>query len=154
MINRLSSRMSGTAVAFLVLVMLGAAALLHPVRADAGDAKQAAVAAMQTWLAEMDAGQYDQSWQDAAASFQGAVTSAKWTAVSNSVRTPLGKCLGRKLASSVEQQDPSATAKGDFVIAQFDSSFENLKYAIETVTFQKAPDGSWKAAGYYIKPGV
>jgi hypothetical protein len=24
---------------------------------------------------------------------------------------------------------------------------------VETVTFEKAPDGTWKAAGYYIKPG-
>ena len=42
--------------------------------------------------------------------------------------------------------------KGDFVIAQFDSSFENMKYARETVTFEKEADGTWRAAGYYIKP--
>jgi hypothetical protein len=153
MINHHPNRTSRPVLALLVSTLLAAAALLHPVRADAGDAKQAAVAAMQAWLAEMDAGQYDKSWQDASSSFQGAVTSAKWTEMSNSVRTPLGKCLDRKLASSLEQQNPSAAMQGDFVIAQFDSSFDNLKYAVETVTFEKAPDGSWKAAGYYIKPG-
>jgi hypothetical protein len=38
------------------------------------------------------------------------------------------------------------------VIAQFTSSFDNLQSARETVTFEKQADGSWRAAGYFIKP--
>jgi hypothetical protein len=34
---------------------------------------------------------------------------------------------------------------------QFDTSFENKKSAVETVTFMREKDGTWKAAGYYIK---
>ena len=142
-------------VALLTFVFLGIAALLYPVRADGGDAKQEAIAAMQTWLGEIDAAHYDQSWTDAAPSFQKALSSAQWVSALTSVRTPLGKSMGRKLDSALEQTAvPSPTGKqqGDFVIAQFDSSYENLKYAVETVTFEKAPDGSWRAAGYYIKP--
>ena len=59
------------------------------------------------------------------------------------------------MASALRQSNlpsPAGPAKGDFVVAQFDASFENLAYAIETVTFEKATDGSWKASGYYIKP--
>ncbi len=41
--------------------------------------------------------------------------------------------------------------KGDFVIAQFETSYANMKYNIETVTFQKE-GGAWKASGYFIKP--
>jgi beta-lactamase regulating signal transducer with metallopeptidase domain len=155
MINRYSNRTSRSATALLILTLLALAALLHPVRAAAGDAKQAAVAAMQAWLAEIDAAHYDQSWTDAAPSFQKALSSAQWVSALTSVRAPLGKCQGRKLDSALEQAaapSPAGTQHGDFVIAQFDSSYENLKYAVETVTFEKAPDGSWKAAGYYIKP--
>jgi beta-lactamase regulating signal transducer with metallopeptidase domain len=136
------------------LAIFFALVLLRTVEADA-DPKQAAVAAMQTWLGEMDQGQYGQSWTDAAPAFQKAVTSQKWIDLSNSVRAQLGKCVSRKFATAFEQKvvpSPSGTQKGDFVIAQFDSSFENLQDAIETVTFEKAPDGTWKAAGYYIKP--
>ena len=71
------------------------------------------------------------------------------------MRTPLGKLLDRKLASALRQTEiphGTQTIKGDWVIAQFDSSFENLKAARETVTFEKEADGSWRAAGYYIKP--
>jgi beta-lactamase regulating signal transducer with metallopeptidase domain len=155
MINRHPARTSHPVLALVTLALLGAAALLHPVRADSGDAKKDAVAAMQAWLAEIDASHYDQSWTDAAPAFQKAISSAGWVGALASVRTPLGKNLSRTLDSALEQKSvPSSagTQKGDFVIAQFDSSYENLKYAVETVTFEKAPDGSWKAAGYYIKP--
>ena len=102
-------------------------------------------------------GQYAQSWKDASAPFQKAVDGAK-------VDGPLG--CGADAAGQMPAAEPGLglgadggpgrfrdVQKGDFVIAQFDSSFENLKYAIETVTFEKTPDGTWKAAGYYIKPG-
>ena len=42
--------------------------------------------------------------------------------------------------------------KGEFVIAQCQSSFTNLAAALETVTFEKET-GTWKASGYFIKPG-
>jgi len=138
----------GVWLALLVFVTI-------PLRADDSEAKTAATAAMQTWLQEIDQNQYAQSWQDAAPSFQKALTSDKWVAALNSVRTPLGKCKDRKLASALEQTEmPSAAGalKGDFVIAQYNTSFENLAYAVETVTFEKTPDGTWKAAGYFIKP--
>ena len=130
-----------------------------PTLADEDDqqaAKKSAVAAMQTWLGEMDAGSYAETWTDAAKSFQGAVTSDKWVSLSQNVRTPLGKLLSRQLASAALQSGANSTnattLHGTYVIAQFDTSFENMKYAHETVTFEKEADGSWRAAGYYIKP--
>jgi beta-lactamase regulating signal transducer with metallopeptidase domain len=152
MINHYPNRSPRPLAAIFILVMLILGVILRPVRAAEADPKQAAVAAMQPWLGEMDHGQYGQSWTDAAPSFQQAVTSQKWIDLSNSVRAQLGKCLDRKLVSAMEQTGDSGAQKGDFVIAQFDSSFKNLKYAVETVCFEKAPDGNWKAAGYYIKP--
>jgi hypothetical protein len=140
----------------LILVLITAGLIICPLRADdAADPKPAAVAAMQTWLKGIDQSEYAQSWTDASASFQKALTSAQWVSALNSVRTPLGKCTDRKLASSLHQTEvtgPGGTQKGDFVVAQFNSSFENLAYAVETVCFEKAPDGTWKASGYYIKP--
>ena len=34
---------------------------------------------------------------------------------------------------------------------QFESSFENKKQAIETVTPMREKDGKWKVSGYFIK---
>ena len=120
---------------------------------DQETAKKEAVAAIQTWLGEFDAGNYAKTWSDAAKSFQKAVTSDQWVTVSNNVRTPLGKKLDRKLASAVYQSGQLGVGlNGTYVIAQYDTSFENMKYARETVTFEKEADGAWRAAGYFIKP--
>lgn len=150
MINHYPTRPSRLLGAGIILAVLIAGFIVRPVRAADGDSKQAAVAAMQAWLQEMDQGQYGQSWKDASSQFQKAVSSDQWVAKSNSIRAQLGKCSDRKLDSALEQTEvpsPTGTQHGDFVVAQFDTSFENLKYAVETVCFEKAPDGTWKAAG-------
>ena len=156
MINRHQNKSSHSLLAGLVLLMILTGPIIRPVRAeDTTGPKAVAVAAMHIWLREIDQNQYAQSWKDASASFQKAVTSDQWTGALNGVRTPLGKCTGRNLASALHQTEvpsPTGPQKGDFVVAQFNSSFENLAYAVETVCFEKAPDGAWKASGYYIKP--
>jgi Protein of unknown function (DUF4019) len=156
MIKHHPNNPSRLVLASIVLLLLAAGFMVHPIRAeDAHDSQAAAVTAMHGWLKEIDQNAYAQSWKDASALFQKAVTSDQWTSALNSARTPLGKCNDRKLASALHQTEvpgPSGTIKGDFIVAQFDSSFENLKYAVETVCFEKAPDGTWKASGYYIKP--
>jgi hypothetical protein len=141
---------------FPAVLLLMLALLAPPARAQApDDPRPTAVAAMKTWLQEMDGGQYAQSWKDASSFFQKAITQDQWVAASKSVRMPLGKLSSRVQASAMHQTDapsPDGTIKGDFVIAQFNASFENLAYAIETVSFEKDTDGQWRAAGYYIKP--
>ena len=156
MINHYQNKSPRILWAGTIVVLLVLGFIIRPVRADdTTDPKPAAVAAMQTWLNEIDKNQYAQSWTEASASFQKAVTSDQWIAALNGVRTPLGKCTVRKLASSMHQTEvpsPTGPQKGDFVVAQFNSSFENLAYAVETVCFEKASDGTWKASGYYVKP--
>ncbi len=156
MINARKKRSPRILWAGAVFVFAVAGLIARPVRADdAGDPKGLAVAAMQTWLTEIDQNHYAQSWTDASPSFQKAVASNQWIADLNRVRTPLGKCTVRKLASSMHRTEvpsPTGPQKGDFVVAQFRSSFENLAYAVETVCFERAPDGTWKASGYYVKP--
>ncbi len=159
MIRNYHSKSSRGWIASAVILTLGVVMAFSPILAGDDDpeaAKKEAVAAMQTWLGEIDAGSYAKSWGDAAQSFQKAVSSDQWVTALDGVRTPLGKSKVRTLATAAYQtvvpKPGVKMVKGDFVIAQFDSSFENLEYARETVTFQKEADGSWRAAGYYIKP--
>jgi hypothetical protein len=137
----------------VVTALAGCRAPVDPATA----AKQEALPAVQAWLEEIDSGDYAPSWDDASASFKTAVTSDQWVAAMNSVRVPLGKLVTRQEAAAQYQtsipQGPGRSLKGQFVIAQFGTSFENLKSAVETVTFEKEADGTWRASGYYIKPG-
>jgi hypothetical protein len=139
--------------------LLAALMAVQPMRAaDQGSEtdKAMAVAAMKRWLGEIDGAQYARSWQDAAPWFQGKISQANWVAALNNVRKPLGSCNERKLASCALYPSSSPPAgnipKGDYATAQFETSFANLKYAIETVTFVHGENGPWKATGYYIKP--
>ena len=159
MIRNYPSKSPRALMAIMVLLAMTATLTFAPTSAaedDPAQAKVEAASAMQTWLTEMDNGDYAQSWTDASTGFKNAVTSAQWVAVSNRVRAQLGKILNRKQVSSLYQTSVPTpggkTLAGQFVIAQYDSSFENLQYAIETVTFEREANGDWKASGYYIKP--
>lgn len=159
MIRHYTSKSTHAWLAATITLALSAILALSPsFAAEEGEAtaKKEAVQAMQTWLGEIDGGDYAKSWSDASKSFQKAVTSTQWVAALSSVSAPDGKMLERKLASALYQSGVPTPGgqilQGQFVIAQFDSSFENLKYARETVTFEKEADGTWRASGYYIKP--
>jgi hypothetical protein len=152
----------GNKVLLLVLAMAGLWASLSAVQPaqaadeNSGTPKAAAVAAMENWLGRIDGAQYARSWQEAAPLFQQAITQGNWVATLENVRKPLGACIERKLASCALNPSGSPTAenpfKSEYVIAQFDTSFANLKYSIETITFVHGNDGIWKVAGYFIRP--
>ena len=113
--------------------------------------EKAAVGAAETWLAGVDAGNYSQSWKDAAASFRAAVTEEGWTAAATSVRKPLGALVFRKLKSAQDTKSLPGAPDGEYVFMQFDTSFAAKKSAIETVTFMLEKDGQWRAAGYFVR---
>jgi beta-lactamase regulating signal transducer with metallopeptidase domain len=161
MINRTPGKTSRGVLAALVVLLIVGLTVAAPVRASDGDAtlsetKAAAVAAMLPWLHEIDGGLYAQSWKDASVEFRHAVTADDWSAKARSVRDPLGVCRTRKLLSAALQEDsdnPNAAFHGH-VVARFQSSFDRLSTAIETVAFRNSPDGVWRAAGYFIRPGL
>ena len=110
-----------------------------------------AVAAAKRWLLEIDAGHYAESWTNAAKSFQAALTSEKWVAALNGVRKPLGKLEIRTVDSAVSTTQMPGAADGQYMVMQFSTAFANANTAVETVTFELATNGEWKASGYYIK---
>jgi hypothetical protein len=40
---------------------------------------------------------------------------------------------------------------GEYVVIQYETSFENKKSSIETVTPMLDKDGKWRVSGYYVK---
>lgn len=108
-------------------------------------------AAAQSWLAQIDSGNYAKSWKESSAYFRGAVTEKGWVDALNGARKPLGKLISRKLAKTQNARSLPGAPDGNYVVMQFATGFENKKDAVETVTFMREKDGKWKAAGYYIK---
>jgi Protein of unknown function (DUF4019) len=112
---------------------------------------EAAQKAAESWLALIDAGNYDGSWEQAAALFKGAVTKEQWRKAITSARAPLGKVLSRKLKSAQYTTELPGAPDGKYVVIQYDASLENKKSAIETITPMLDKDGQWRVSGYYIK---
>jgi len=128
------------------LIMSGGTAMAR----DAGK-EASAVSAAEKWLATVDAGHYSESWKEAAELFRNAVKPEQWEQSMQTARKPLGKRLSRKvLTKSYEASLPGAP-DGEYVVIQFETSFENKITAIETVTPMMDRDGKWRVSGYYIK---
>ncbi len=113
--------------------------------------EKAAVAAAEKWVALVDAGKYTDSWKEAAEYFKSAVNQGQWEQSIQSVREPLGKISSRKVKTKTYQTTLPGAPDGEYVIIQFETSFQNKKTATETVTPMLDKDGQWRVSGYYLK---
>jgi len=135
----------------LWLIVIAIAFLPCLAIAGNGLREKAAVSAAEKWLAMIDAGNYGESWQEAAELFKNAVTATQWKQSLRGARKPLGKLISRKLKTATYRTSLPGAPDGKYVVIQFDTSFKNKKSALETVTPMMEKDGKWKVSGYYIK---
>jgi hypothetical protein len=114
-------------------------------------AEKKAVESSNAWLKLVDRGQYSKSWETTAELFKTAVTKEQWKQSLNGVRKPLGKVIRRNVKSKQYTSSLPGAPDGEYVVIQYETSFENKKAAIETVTPMLDKDGKWRVSGYYIK---
>lgn len=111
----------------------------------------AANGAASGFLALLDAGNFADSWSQAAALLRGAVPQEHWNGVVGSMRKPLGDVKSRKQLSSTYTRSIPGAPDGEYVIVQYQTEFANKAGAVETVTPMREADGSWKVSGYFLK---
>ncbi len=109
------------------------------------------VMSAESWLQMVDAGQYEESWDESSEVFKSAVSRAGWGQSLNSVRMPLGDLVSREVKSAQYATSLPGAPDGEYVVVQFTTVFSHKKSAIETVTPMKDPDGVWRISGYYIR---
>ena len=119
----------------------------------AADSKKeaAALSAAEKWLAMVDSEQYAESWKEAAELFRNAVQPQQWEQSMQAVREPLGKLISRKVKTKAYRTSLPGAPDDEYVVIQFETSFENKKVAVETVTPLMGKDGAWRVSGYFIK---
>lgn len=115
------------------------------------EAEKAATEYAKAWLELIDAGKYDQSWQEAALYVRNLVPKDDWQRSMQGARLPLGKLISRQLKATHYTTSAPGAPDGEYVIIQYNTSFENKKTAVETVTPMLEQDGKWRVSGYYIK---
>jgi hypothetical protein len=130
----------------LVLLVAGGAAIMGQDKPE-GAAQKAA----EKWLTLIDAGEYGQSWDEAAAVFKAAVTKEQWVQAVKNVRDQTGKLNSRKLVRADYTKTLPNAPEGEYVLMQYEASFEKGS-AVEAITPMREKDGSWKVSGYFVKP--
>lgn len=111
----------------------------------------AAIDAAKIWLGVVDSGKYNASWDQAAQLFKDKVPVDQWETSLQQIRTPLGKVLSREVANYQYMTNLPGAPKGEYVVIQFKTSFEQKPGSIETITPMLDSDGTWRVSGYYIK---
>jgi hypothetical protein len=134
----------------LSLTILSILFSMSPIKANEV-AEKAAIKASNAWLSLVDGENYAESWNQAAALFKAAVTKEQWQSMVKAVRVPLGKVIARKLKSKQYTKTLPGAPDGEYVVIQYETTFEKKQSAIETVTPMLDKDGKWGVAGYYIK---
>lgn len=136
------------ALAFYALASLSGSA---PTPATAQTSAQAAaenatVEASRAWLALVDQGDWNASWDATGQAFKALNTSAKWAEVSQRVRTPLGAVKSRDVVTVNYAPAPPY----GYWIVKFRTSYANKANAIETLSLAWEDD-SWKVVGITIE---
>jgi hypothetical protein len=114
-------------------------------------AEKKALEASDMWLKLSDSGRSSESWETAAELFRNAVSKEQWSQSLNAVRKPLGKVVKRSVKSKQYATSLPGAPDGEYVVIQYETSFEKKKSSIETVTPMLEKDGKWRVSGYYIK---
>jgi len=118
---------------------------------SAQDKEKAATASASAWLALIDSHQYGESWFQASSDFRGAASKEQWIHALDTVRTPLGKLISRQLKSATYTTKLPNVRPGEYVVLQYETSYEKAPGMNETLVMMREKNGSWKADGYFIK---
>jgi len=135
---------------FGVLFVLG---LCLRMTAAAAEAKPETIAQGEAllWLGLVDTNKYDESWQEMSLAFKKEVSKRKWKSTVTEIRKPLGKVVSRKPKSAEYTKDLPGAPEGEYVVARFDTAFENKPAAVETVTLVRGQDLIWRVSSYSVK---
>lgn len=117
--------------------------------AEQSDKDKVTVLAAEKWLSIVDEGKYGKSWNESAEYFRNGIKQEKWERSTQAVRTMLGKLLSRKVKSTSYKTSLPGAPDGQYLVIVFETSFENKKSAIETVTMINN-GGKWRVSGYSI----
>ena len=109
-------------------------------------AQSPAVAAARDWLALVDKGDWNGSWEATGQAFKALNTVETWTRVASQVQSPLGAVKSRVLVS---EETVPAPPYG-YQMVKFRTDYANKAGAIETLSLVRE-GGSWRVVGVTVE---
>lgn len=113
--------------------------------------KMLALKTAEAWLILVDKGDYEKAWEQCSLYFKQLVTKEKLTQSLKAVRSSFGQKKKRSVKKMEYLTSVPGAPDGEYVVVKYETSFENKKNAIETITPMKDKDNKWRVSGYYIK---
>jgi hypothetical protein len=98
-------------------------------------------------VAQIDAGQYDESYAFGCGAMHDKVPQDRWVMVLKALRMPFGPVVSRKQISHIYKPNGVPGLEGECMVITYDTSFQHLSPATEEVVL-KWEDGKWRGAGY------
>jgi hypothetical protein len=138
-------------ILFLAAIFGFILAAMPKVLASAEDQIDSALATSKAWVAQIDAGKYDDSYAFGCGAMHDKVPQDRWAKVLKALRTPWGPVVSRKQISHIYKPNGFEKSEGEFMVITYDTSFQRLASATETVVL-KWEDGKWRGAGYQAGP--
>jgi hypothetical protein len=133
-------------VVFTAFLCCAAVANSRAADPDVDEARKVA----ERWVALVDAGRYDESWNAAASYFRSQVSKTDWKNAATSARGPLGALASRTFNAAQATHDLPGVPHGDYIVLVYDGAFANRNVR-EIITPMREADGNWKVAGYVIQ---
>jgi hypothetical protein len=115
------------------------------------EAEKAALECAEKWLAIVDQGDYDKSWEESAGLFRQVIPVEHWRNQLKVWRGGLGKLISRELKSKQYATTLPGAPDGQYVIIRYQSSFEKKNVAGERIVPMLDEDGTWRVSGYHIE---
>jgi hypothetical protein len=110
--------------------------------------KESATAAEQ-WLALVDDGKYNMSWNSASPRLQLVFPRDSWTTYLRSARVHLGKLQTRTIAQQSPAENPEGLAPGHYMVILYNTTFPGQKATQELVTLG-LENNTWRVLSYNI----
>lgn len=128
---------------------LGAAPALA---AQAVTAEPAAREAAEKWLAMVEAGDFQASWDEAGEMFREGTTAQAWARQAADGQQRIGEVVARELAEQHAVTDPPDAPPAEYVFLRYHSQFSVAGPALETVVLIREVERGWRVIGYFVQP--
>jgi hypothetical protein len=105
------------------------------------------------WLGLLDRGDYSKASATAMddSLFRG-LNEVEWSVALTEIRKPRGAVISRGFKTALECGCIVGAQSGKYRLMQFKTEFADGTKAVESITFYKDRDYTWKAVGYFIDP--
>jgi hypothetical protein len=103
-----------------------------------------------SWLALIDAGAYDEGWQQATGDVRNR-EERNWTQWMRERRGPLGKVLRRTVVYAGPIRFPADEPGGEYLEIKYDTDFFGITHLFEYVRTVRGNNGSWTVCWYFVR---